>query len=77
MPALSRAIRRAAAHALLPGTGASGACRGSPLTSAAMPSLVTLFGAHRLQAVEWVMFGAFWTNGQICSSTSRILVHSK
>ena len=27
-------------------------------------------------AVEWVMFGAFWTNGQICSSTSRLLIHS-
>mmetsp|Transcript_16804 Transcript_16804/g.23206 ORF Transcript_16804/g.23206 Transcript_16804/m.23206 type:complete len:339 (+) Transcript_16804:2-1018(+) len=28
------------------------------------------------QAVEWAMFGCFWTNGQICSSTSRLLVHS-
>lgn len=27
------------------------------------------------KAVEWVMFGVFWTNGQICSSTSRLLVH--
>ncbi|GLI64465.1 hypothetical protein VaNZ11_007737 [Volvox africanus] len=27
------------------------------------------------KAVEWAMFGAFWTNGQICSSTSRLLVH--
>jgi betaine-aldehyde dehydrogenase len=26
-------------------------------------------------AVEWTMFGVFWTNGQICSSTSRLLVH--
>ena len=23
-------------------------------------------------AVEWVMFGCFWTNGQICSATSRL-----
>ena len=23
------------------------------------------------------MFGAFWTNGQICSSTSRALIHEK
>eukprot|EP00475_Leptophrys_vorax_P012090 TRINITY_DN1852_c0_g1_i1.p1 TRINITY_DN1852_c0_g1~~TRINITY_DN1852_c0_g1_i1.p1 ORF type:complete len:521 (+),score=147.91 TRINITY_DN1852_c0_g1_i1:47-1609(+) len=28
-------------------------------------------------AVEWAMFGCFWTNGQICSSTSRVLVHEK
>eukprot|EP01116_Phalansterium_solitarium_P019595 TRINITY_DN5535_c0_g2_i1.p2 TRINITY_DN5535_c0_g2~~TRINITY_DN5535_c0_g2_i1.p2 ORF type:complete len:511 (+),score=202.17 TRINITY_DN5535_c0_g2_i1:53-1534(+) len=26
------------------------------------------------QAVEWIMFGCFWTNGQICSSTSRLLI---
>ncbi|DBA85159.1 TPA: hypothetical protein ACH3X2_005875 [Trebouxia sp. C0005] len=26
------------------------------------------------KAVEWCMFGVFWTNGQICSSTSRLLV---
>lgn len=25
-------------------------------------------------AVEWAMFGAFWTNGQICSATSRLLI---
>ncbi|OAE24504.1 hypothetical protein AXG93_1615s1580 [Marchantia polymorpha subsp. ruderalis] len=25
-------------------------------------------------AVEWAMFGAFWTNGQICSATSRLLL---
>jgi len=27
------------------------------------------------EATEWIMFGAFWTNGQICSSTSRALIH--
>jgi betaine-aldehyde dehydrogenase len=27
------------------------------------------------KAVEWAMFGAFWTNGQICSATSRLLLH--
>ncbi|KAJ8753541.1 hypothetical protein K2173_022782 [Erythroxylum novogranatense] len=27
------------------------------------------------KAVEWAMFGCFWTNGQICSATSRLLLH--
>lgn len=26
------------------------------------------------KAAEWTMFGCFWTNGQICSATSRLLV---
>ncbi|KAE9031114.1 Betaine aldehyde dehydrogenase 2 [Phytophthora fragariae] len=26
------------------------------------------------RTVEWVMFGCFWTNGQICSAKSRLLV---
>jgi len=26
-------------------------------------------------AVEWIMFGIFWNQGQVCSATSRILVH--
>lgn len=25
-------------------------------------------------AVEWAMFGGFWTNGQMCSATSRLLL---
>eukprot|EP00288_Rhodomonas_lens_P018668 CAMPEP_0177714376 /NCGR_PEP_ID=MMETSP0484_2-20121128/13428_1 /TAXON_ID=354590 /ORGANISM="Rhodomonas lens, Strain RHODO" /LENGTH=507 /DNA_ID=CAMNT_0019226305 /DNA_START=23 /DNA_END=1546 /DNA_ORIENTATION=+ len=28
-------------------------------------------------AVEWIMFGIFWTNGQICTATSRLLIHEK
>lgn len=31
-------------------------------------------GASCPQAVEWCMFGCFWTNGQICSATSRLLI---
>ena len=28
-------------------------------------------------AVEWVMFGIFWNQGQVCSATSRLLVQDK
>ncbi|CAL1367825.1 unnamed protein product [Linum trigynum] len=27
------------------------------------------------KAAEWTVFGCFWTNGQICSATSRLIVH--
>ncbi|KAB1220058.1 Betaine aldehyde dehydrogenase 2, mitochondrial [Morella rubra] len=27
------------------------------------------------KAAEWAAFGCFWTNGQICSATSRLIVH--
>ncbi|KAJ8772933.1 hypothetical protein K2173_028110 [Erythroxylum novogranatense] len=27
------------------------------------------------KAVEWSIFGCFWTNGQMCSATSRLLLH--
>ena len=27
------------------------------------------------RAVEWIMFGIFWNQGQVCSGTSRALVH--
>ncbi|KAI7754093.1 hypothetical protein M8C21_009608 [Ambrosia artemisiifolia] len=27
------------------------------------------------KAVEWALFGCFWTNGQICSATSRLILH--
>jgi betaine-aldehyde dehydrogenase len=26
------------------------------------------------QAVEWIMFGIFWNQGQVCSATSRVVV---
>ncbi|KAF5185430.1 hypothetical protein FRX31_024979 [Thalictrum thalictroides] len=26
------------------------------------------------KAAEWTAFGIFWTNGQICSATSRLIV---
>lgn len=38
-------------------------------------SLIVFEDAEVDKAVEWAMFGCFWTNGQICSSTSRLLVH--
>ncbi|KAF8072370.1 ALDH10A8 [Scenedesmus sp. PABB004] len=37
--------------------------------------LIIFDDAELDKAVEWVMFGAFWTNGQICSATSRVLIH--
>lgn len=36
--------------------------------------LVVFSDVDIVEAVEWAMFGCFWTNGQICSSTSRLLV---
>lgn len=29
------------------------------------------------KAVEWIMFGVFWNQGQVCSATSRVLVHER
>ena len=37
-------------------------------------ALVVFDDADVDKAVEWAMFGCFWTNGQICSATSRLLV---
>jgi betaine-aldehyde dehydrogenase len=28
------------------------------------------------KAVEWIMFGVFWNQGQVCSATSRVLVQN-
>ncbi|VAW14660.1 Aldehyde dehydrogenase [hydrothermal vent metagenome] len=34
-----------------------------------------VFGDSDLdQAVEWIMFGIFWNQGEVCSATSRVLV---
>lgn len=39
--------------------------------------LIVFDDVDLIEAVEWIMFGVFWTNGQICSSTSRVLLHEK
>jgi betaine-aldehyde dehydrogenase len=38
-------------------------------------ALIIFDDADLDKACEWAMFGCFWTNGQICSATSRLLVH--
>jgi betaine-aldehyde dehydrogenase len=36
-----------------------------------------VFGDSDLEkAVEWIMFGIFWNQGQVCSATSRVLVEA-
>lgn len=37
-------------------------------------ALIVFDDADVDKAVEWAMFGSFWTNGQICSATSRLLL---
>lgn len=32
--------------------------------------------ANISQAVEWIMFGIFWNQGEVCSATSRVLVQA-
>ncbi|GBF99899.1 betaine aldehyde dehydrogenase [Raphidocelis subcapitata] len=63
--ATGRSVALAAARNLRPATCELGG----------KSALIIFEDADLDKAVEWVMFGAFWTNGQICSSTSRILVH--
>ncbi|CAN4086158.1 unnamed protein product [Withania somnifera] len=37
--------------------------------------IVVFDDMHNLDtAVEWALFGCFWTNGQICSATSRLIL---
>lgn len=35
---------------------------------------VVFADADIAEAVEWIMFGIFWNQGQVCSATSRVLV---
>jgi len=64
--ATGRAVALAAARNLRPAT----------LELGGKSALVVFGDADLDRAVEWAMFGAFWTNGQICSATSRLLVHA-
>ena len=36
--------------------------------------IVVFADADLRQAIEWIMFGIFWNQGQVCSATSRLLV---
>lgn len=38
-------------------------------------ALIVFDDADVAKSVEWAMFGSFWTNGQICSATSRLILH--
>jgi betaine-aldehyde dehydrogenase len=39
-------------------------------------SAILVFDDVEVQrAVEWIMFGIFWNKGEVCSATSRLLVH--
>lgn len=41
-------------------------------------SPIVVFADAPLEAaVEWIMFGIFWNQGQVCSATSRLLVHEQ
>lgn len=39
-------------------------------------SLILLEDADLEQALEWTLFGIFWNKGEVCSATSRLLVHA-
>ena len=65
------------------GSSATGALVAAAAARRTVPCTLELGGKSALvifndceveKAVEWAMFGCFWTNGQICSATSRVLV---
>ena len=57
------------------GAAAAARAAGCTLELGGKSALIVFDDADIERAVEWAMFGAFWTNGQICSATSRLLVH--
>uniref|UniRef100_A0A7R9YSN9 Aldehyde dehydrogenase domain-containing protein n=1 Tax=Chlamydomonas euryale TaxID=1486919 RepID=A0A7R9YSN9_9CHLO len=59
-----RAVALAAAKNLRPATMELGG----------KSALIVFDDADVDKAVEWAMFGSFWTNGQICTATSRLLL---
>eukprot|EP00891_Asterochloris_glomerata_P007829 jgi/Astpho2/7829/e_gw1.00117.41.1_t len=61
---VGRQVNLAAAHNVKPAT----------LELGGKSALIVFDDADIDKAVEWAMFGVFWTCGQICSSTSRLLV---
>ncbi|CAG9464372.1 unnamed protein product [Pedinophyceae sp. YPF-701] len=63
------AVARAAA------ANAAGGPRPATMELGGKSALIVFDDADVDNAVEWCMFGCFWTNGQICSATSRLLVH--
>ena len=68
------------------GSSATGRVVATAMATQAKPCTLELGGKSALivfddcdmeRAVEWAMFGCFWTNGQICSATSRLLIHER
>lgn len=37
--------------------------------------MVVFEDAAITEAVEWILFGIFWNQGEVCSATSRVLIH--
>uniref|UniRef100_A0A7S0WPS2 Aldehyde dehydrogenase domain-containing protein n=1 Tax=Chlamydomonas leiostraca TaxID=1034604 RepID=A0A7S0WPS2_9CHLO len=53
---------------------AAGVLRPATMELGGKSALLVFDDADVDKAVEWAMFGSFWTNGQICSATSRLLL---